>query len=73
MDYYSGYYFLLKKVHIELYILISTLWFQIEDTVLLIGTLLLFDPVLFSLYERCDFGSILNFEALLGAPLVKTT
>ena len=25
----------------------STLWFQLEDTVLLIGTLLLFDPVLF--------------------------
>ena len=38
---------------------VSTLCFQLEDTVLLIGTLL---------------GSILNFEApLLGAPLIKTT
>ena len=26
--------------------LADTLWFQLEDTVLLIGTLLLFDPVL---------------------------
>ena len=25
---------------------LGTLWFQLEDTVLLIGTLLLFDPVL---------------------------
>ena len=30
---------------------VGTLWFQIEDTVLLIGTLLLFDPVLFPKYE----------------------
>ena len=29
----------------------STLWFQLEDMVLLIGTLLLFDPVLFPKYE----------------------
>ena len=28
-----------------------TLWFQLEDTVLLIGTLLLFDPILFPIYE----------------------
>ena len=28
-----------------------TLWCQLEDTVLLIGTLLLFDPVLFPKYE----------------------
>ena len=52
----------------------STLWFQLEDTVLLIGTLLLFDPVLFPKYEAwLLIGSILNFEALLGAPLIKTT
>ena len=31
--------------------LLDTLWFQLEDTVLLIGTLLLFDPVLFPKYE----------------------
>ena len=38
---------------------VSTLCFQLEDTVLLIGTLL---------------GSILNFEAPpLGAPMIKTT
>ena len=30
---------------------LSTLWCQLEDTVLLIGTLLLFDPVLFPKYE----------------------
>ena len=29
----------------------TTLWFQLEDTVLLIGTLPLFDPVLFPIYE----------------------
>ena len=29
----------------------STLWFQIEDNVLLIGTFLSFDPVLFPIYE----------------------
>ena len=28
-----------------------TLWFQLEDTVLLIDTLLLFDPVLLPIYE----------------------
>ena len=28
-----------------------TLWCQLEDTVLLIGTLLLYDPVLFPKYE----------------------
>ena len=28
-----------------------TLWFQSEDTVLLIGTFLLFDPVLFPIYK----------------------
>ena len=51
-----------------------TLWCQIEDTVLLIGTLLLFDPVLFTKYEeRLLIESIPNFEALLGAPLIKTT
>ena len=31
--------------------LICTLRFQLEDTVLLIGTLLLFDPALFPKYE----------------------
>ena len=36
--------------------------------------ILLFDPVLFPIYEAwLLFGSILNFEALLGAPLIKTT
>ena len=30
---------------------VFTLWFQLEDTGLLIGTLLLFDPVLFPIYE----------------------
>ena len=30
---------------------LCTLWCQLEDTVLLIGTLLLFDPVLFPKYE----------------------
>ena len=36
------------------------------------STLLLFDPVLFQLYEeRLLIGSILNFEALLGVPLIK--
>ena len=50
----------------------NTLWFQLEDTVLLIGTLLLFDPVLFPKYEAwLLIGSIPNFEALLGAPLIK--
>ena len=51
------------------------LWIQLEDTGLLIGTLLLFDPVV--LFPICEalllFGSILNFEALLGAPLIKLT
>ena len=51
-----------------------TLWCQLEDSVLLIGTLLLFDPVLFPKYEAwLLIGSILNFEALLGAALIKTT
>ena len=31
--------------------IIITLWFQLQDTVLLIGTFLLFDPVLFPIYE----------------------
>ena len=30
---------------------LSTLWFHLEDTVLLIGTVLLFSPILFSKYE----------------------
>ena len=51
-----------------------TFWFQLEDMVLLIGTLLLFDPALFPIYEAwLLIGSILNFEALLGARLIKTT
>ena len=29
----------------------NTLWVQLEDTVLLIGTLLLFDPALFPIME----------------------
>ena len=53
---------------------LSTLWFQIQDTVLLFGTVLLLDPVHFRKYPACLLiGSILNFEALLGAPLIKTT
>ena len=32
---------------------LSTLWFHLEDTVLLISTLLLFDPILFPKYEVC--------------------
>ena len=49
-----------------------TLWCQLEDTVLLIGTLLLFDPVVFPKYEAwLLIGSILIFEALLGAPLIR--
>ena len=45
---------------------LHTLWCQLDDSVLLIGTLLLFDPVLFPKYEaRLLIGSILNFEALL--------
>ena len=48
------------------------LWFQLEDTVLLIGKLLLFDPVIFSIYEASPLiGSIVNFESLLGAPRIK--
>ena len=51
-----------------------TLWCQCQDTVLLISTLLLFDPVLFPKHEAwLLIGSIPNFEALLGAPLIKTT
>ena len=51
-----------------------TLRFQLQDTVLLFGTVLLLDPVHFREYEACLLiGSILNFEALLGAPLIKTT
>ena len=53
---------------------IRTLRFQLQDTVLLFGTVLLLDPVHFRKYEACLLiGSILNLEALLGAPLLKTT
>ena len=49
----------------------GTLRFQMH---LLIETVLLLDPVLLRKYEAClIIGSILNFEALLGAPLIKTT
>ena len=65
---------LLNELAQEARSLTITLWFQLEDTVLLIGTLLLFDPVLFPKYEAwLLIGSIPNFEALLGAPLIKTT
>ena len=58
----------------KLVLFLLTLWFQLEDTVLLFGTFLLFDPLLFPMYEAgLLIGSILNFEALLGAPLIKTT
>ena len=43
---------------------LSTLRFQLQDTVLLFGTVLLLDPVHFRKYEACILiGSILNFEA----------
>ena len=46
---------------------LCTLWFQLEDTGISIGTLLLFDPVLFPIYEAwLLIGSMLNFEAFLG-------
>ena len=47
---------------------------QLQDTVLLFGTILSLDPVHFRKYEACLLiGSILNFEALLGAPAIKST
>ena len=51
---------------------LDTLWFQLEDTVLLIGTLLIFDPVLFPIYEALLLiGLALNFEALSRGTLDK--
>ena len=51
------------------YSLVSITWH-----VLFIGTHLLFDSVLFPLYEMWQLiGSILNFVALPGASLIKTT
>ena len=50
----------------------NTLWFQLEDMVLLIGTFLLFDPVPFQ-YMRHDLEQYSILKALLGAPLIKTT
>ena len=56
----------------DILIWLFTLWFQLEGTVLLIGTLLLFDPVLFPKYEAwLLIGSIPNFEALLGQPFFR--
>ena len=50
---------------VEILFILFTLWCQLEDSVLLIGTLLLFDPVLFPNYEAwLLIGSIPNFEAL---------
>ena len=50
----------------------STLRFQLQYTVILFRTVLLLDPVHFRKYDACLLiGSILNFEALLGAPLIK--
>ena len=40
----------LLLVYIEIWSPNSYLWFQLEDTILLFGTLLLFDPVLFPIY-----------------------
>ena len=42
-------YFILCSILLDHWL--GSLWFQLEDTVLLIGTLLLFDPVLFPKYE----------------------
>ena len=36
---------------VDRYVFLPTLWCQLEDTVLLIGTLLLLDPILFPKYE----------------------
>ena len=45
-----------------------TLCFQLQDTVLLLRTVLILDPIHFRKYKVCLLiGSILNFEALLGA------
>ena len=40
-----------KEMAVSLAVTSSTLWCQLEDTVLLIDTFLLFDPVLFPKYE----------------------
>ena len=51
-----------------------TIRFQLQDMVLLFGTILLLDPVHFQKYEVCLLiGSILNFEAFLGPSFMETT
>ena len=46
---------------------VSTLRFQLQNTAILFGTVLLLDPVHFRKYEVCLLiGSILNFEARSG-------
>ena len=46
----------------------GTLGFQLQDTVLLLGTVLLLHPVHFQKYEACLLigSTVLNFEAHLG-------
>ena len=52
----------------------STLWLQLQDTFLSIGTIILIDPVHFRKYVmRLLIESILKLQALRGAPLLKTT
>ena len=49
---------------------IGTLVFQLEDTVLLFGTLLLFDPIHFPKSKTClIIGSVCQIGALLGTSL----
>ena len=57
-----------------IYLGLYTLWFQLQNTVLLFGTFLFLDPVHFLKYEAwLLIGSILNLGALLGASLIEAT
>ena len=60
------------KVLLEYLINVCTLRFQLQDTVLLFGTVLSLYPVHFRKYvSRLLIGSMLNFEAFLGAPFYR--
>ena len=62
------------KVLLEYLISVCTLRFQLQDTVLLYGTVLSLYPLHFRKYvSRLLIGSMLNFEAFLGAPLIEIT
>ena len=62
------------KVLLEYLISVCTLRFQLQDTVLLFGTVLSLYPVHFRKYaSHLLIGSMLNFEAFLGAPLIEIT